>query len=85
MVLLFIKDIVSLDLLMIFSFQEKSEQLEQKLEMRRKQFHVLISSIHSLQATLDESDEEITPLKKSDSEYIGSNRNISHTEVARSD
>ncbi|KAK0090223.1 hypothetical protein PV325_002293 [Microctonus aethiopoides] len=65
--------------------KEKSEQLEQKLEMRRKQFHVLISSIHSLQATLDESDEEITPLKKSDSEYIGSNRNIPHTEVARSD
>ncbi|KAK0093084.1 hypothetical protein PV326_014348 [Microctonus aethiopoides] len=65
--------------------KEKSEQLEQKLEMRRKQFHVLISSIHSLQATLDESDEEITPLKKSDSEYIGLNRNIPHTEVARSD
>ncbi|KAK0168379.1 hypothetical protein PV327_002187 [Microctonus hyperodae] len=65
--------------------KEKSEQLEQKLEMRRKQFHVLISSIHSLQATLDESDEEITPLKKSDSEYIGSNRNVPHPEVARSD
>lgn len=27
--------------------------------MRRKQFHVLISSIHSLQSMLDESDEEI--------------------------
>lgn len=27
--------------------------------MRRKQFHVLISSIHSLQEMLDESDEEI--------------------------
>lgn len=39
--------------------QEKSEQLEHKLEMRRKQFHVLISSIHSLQGMLDESDEEI--------------------------
>lgn len=39
--------------------QEKSEQLEHKLEMRRKQFHVLISSIHSLQGMLDEGDEEI--------------------------
>lgn len=39
--------------------QEKSEQLEHKLEMRRKQFHVLISSIHSLQGMLDESNEEI--------------------------
>ncbi|XP_034942420.1 uncharacterized protein thoc7 [Chelonus insularis] len=39
--------------------KEKSEQLEYKLEMRRKQFHVLLSSIHSLQAMLDESDEEI--------------------------
>lgn len=39
--------------------QEKSEQLEHKLEMRRKQFHVLISSIHSLQGMLDECDEEI--------------------------
>ncbi|KAG5323569.1 THOC7 protein, partial [Acromyrmex heyeri] len=39
--------------------KEKSEQLEHKLEMRRKQFHVLISSIHSLQGMLDEGDEEI--------------------------
>ncbi|KOX75816.1 THO complex subunit 7 like protein [Melipona quadrifasciata] len=37
--------------------KEKSEQLEHKLEMRRKQFHVLISSIHSLQGMLDECDE----------------------------
>lgn len=42
-----------------FCTQEKSEQLEHKLEMRRKQFHVLISSIHSLQGMLDEGDEEI--------------------------
>ncbi|XP_043283217.1 THO complex subunit 7 homolog [Venturia canescens] len=41
------------------SLKEKSEQLEHKLTMRRKQFHVLISSIHSLQGMLDESDEEI--------------------------
>ncbi|KMQ95885.1 tho complex subunit 7-like protein [Lasius niger] len=41
------------------TLKEKSEQLEHKLEMRRKQFHVLISSIHSLQGMLDECDEEI--------------------------
>ncbi|XP_014613551.1 PREDICTED: THO complex subunit 7 homolog isoform X2 [Polistes canadensis] len=41
------------------SLKEKSEQLEHKLEMRRKQFHVLISSIHSLQEMLDECEEEI--------------------------
>lgn len=41
------------------SLKEKSEQLEHKLAMRRKQFHVLVSSIHSLQGMLDESDEEI--------------------------
>ncbi|XP_076167874.1 THO complex subunit 7 [Ptiloglossa arizonensis] len=39
--------------------KEKSEQLEHKLEMRRKQFHVLISSIHSLQGMLNERNEEI--------------------------
>ena len=44
---------------MPISQQEKSEQLERKLEMRRKQFHVLISSIHSLEGMLDEVDEEI--------------------------
>jgi len=43
----------------IFCTQEKSEQLEHKLEMRRKQFHVLISSIHSLQEMLDECNEEV--------------------------
>ncbi|XP_025987393.2 THO complex subunit 7 homolog [Solenopsis invicta] len=41
------------------ALKEKSEQLEHKLEMRRKQFHVLISSIHSLQGMLDEGNEEI--------------------------
>ncbi|EZA57817.1 hypothetical protein DMN91_003321 [Ooceraea biroi] len=44
------------------SLKEKSEQLEHKLEMRRKQFHVLISSIHSLQGMLDECNEEIMDL-----------------------
>ncbi|XP_012260844.1 THO complex subunit 7 homolog isoform X2 [Athalia rosae] len=41
------------------TLKEKSEQLEHKLEMRRKQFHVVTSSIHSLQEMLDQSDEEI--------------------------
>ncbi|XP_014488507.1 PREDICTED: THO complex subunit 7 homolog [Dinoponera quadriceps] len=41
------------------SLKEKSEQVEHKLEMRRKQFHVLISSIHSLQGMLDECEEEV--------------------------
>jgi len=41
------------------ALKEKSEQLEHKLAMRRKQFHGLMSSVHSLQGMLDESDEEI--------------------------
>ncbi|XP_058793840.1 THO complex subunit 7 homolog [Phymastichus coffea] len=48
------------------TLKEKSQHLEQKLEMRRKQFHVLISSIHSLQAMLDESDEEIMDVSLED-------------------
>jgi THO complex subunit 7 len=39
-------------------FQETREQLERKLDMRRKQFHVLVASIHQLQAMLDDSDTE---------------------------
>jgi len=37
-------------------FQETHEQLERKLEMRRKQFHVMFAAIHQLQGLLDESD-----------------------------
>ncbi|XP_014219354.1 THO complex subunit 7 homolog [Copidosoma floridanum] len=48
------------------SLKEKLHHLEQKLEMRRKQFHVLISSIHSLQGMLDESDEEIMDVSLED-------------------
>merc|ERR1711962_1243863 len=33
-------------------------QLERKLEQRRRQFHLLVTSIHQLQALLDEDDEE---------------------------
>jgi THO complex subunit 7 len=43
---------------MFQTFQETREQLEQKLDMRRKQFHVLVASIHQLQAMLDESETE---------------------------
>jgi hypothetical protein len=43
---------------LIFFFQEKREQLEAKLEMRRKQFHVLVSSLQQLQAFLAEADLE---------------------------
>lgn len=38
-------------------FKDKCEELEQKLEVRRKEFHVLISSIHSLQGILAKSDD----------------------------
>jgi THO complex subunit 7 len=42
----------------LWSFQETREQLERKLDMRRKQFHVLVASIHQLQAMLDDSETE---------------------------
>ncbi|XP_047002058.1 THO complex subunit 7 homolog [Schistocerca americana] len=41
------------------SLKETEEQLERKLDMRRKQFHVLVASIHQLQAMLDEDAEDI--------------------------
>lgn len=44
--------------LMLLTFQETREQLERKLDMRRKQFHVLVASIHQLQAMLDDSETE---------------------------
>lgn len=40
------------------SLEETREQLERKLDMRRKQFHVLVASIHQLQAMLDDSETE---------------------------
>lgn len=42
--------------------------MEHKLEMRRKQFHVLISSIHSLQGMLDEGNEEMDVSLENDTE-----------------
>lgn len=41
-----------------WTLQETREQLERKLDMRRKQFHVLVASIHQLQAMLDDSETE---------------------------
>jgi len=38
------------------SLDATKDQLEKRLELRRKQFHVLITSIHQLQALLDEGD-----------------------------
>ncbi|XP_043223170.1 THO complex subunit 7 homolog [Amphibalanus amphitrite] len=40
------------------SLQSTQGELDDKLEMRRKQFHVLISSIHQLQQLLDEEPSE---------------------------
>ncbi|XP_054273349.1 THO complex subunit 7 homolog [Macrosteles quadrilineatus] len=37
------------------SLEEKSEKLNEQMELRRKQFHVLIASIHQLEALLDAS------------------------------
>jgi len=37
-------------------------QLERKLEQRRRQFHLLVTSIHQLQALLDEDEEEENPV-----------------------
>lgn len=42
------------------------EQLEKKLEMRRKQFHVMLSSMHQLQTLLDESDAEMMDVSLDD-------------------
>ncbi|XP_072750559.1 THO complex subunit 7 homolog [Anoplolepis gracilipes] len=59
------------------TLKKTSEQLEHKLEMRRKQFHVLISSIHSLQGMLDKSDEEIID--------VSLENNVENTEVQMCD
>lgn len=38
------------------SLEDKKQTLEQKLDIRRKQFHVLISSIHELQRILEDDE-----------------------------
>ncbi|CAG9562623.1 unnamed protein product [Danaus chrysippus] len=43
------------------SLEGTRQQLESRLSLRKKQFHVLVTSIHQLQALLDENDDiEIT-------------------------
>lgn len=49
--------------------------------MRRKQFHLLISSIHSLQGMLDECDEEIMDVSLENYEDIDTST-PSKTEVS---
>lgn len=39
------------------SLETTKKQLESRLALRKKQFHVLVTSIHQLQALLDEPDE----------------------------
>jgi len=41
-------------------------QLERKLEQRRRQFHLLVTSIHQLQALLDEDEEEENPVAETE-------------------
>ena len=40
------------------SLQNTQSKLDDRLEMRRKQFHVLVSSIHQLHQFLDEKSSE---------------------------
>lgn len=39
------------------SLEATKQQLESRLSLRKKQFHVLVTSIHQLQALLDEPDD----------------------------
>lgn len=39
------------------SLETTKQQLESRLSLRKKQFHVLVTSIHQLQALLDEPDD----------------------------
>nr|XP_019928527.2 THO complex subunit 7 homolog [Crassostrea gigas] len=40
----------------VSSLEEQKKSLEQKLDLRRKQFHVLIAAIHELESILDEDE-----------------------------
>ncbi|KAJ8302366.1 hypothetical protein KUTeg_021353 [Tegillarca granosa] len=42
----------------VSSLEESKESLEQKLDLRRKQFHVLIAAIHELEKILEEDDRD---------------------------
>lgn len=54
-----------------YFFQLKREQLEEKLGMRKKQFNVLLASIHQLQAMLEDNDtDEMMDTAFSDDEIV---------------
>merc|ERR1712126_124327 len=40
--------------------EEREKQLQEKLELRKKQFHLLVSSIHQMQDLLAEAEDENT-------------------------
>jgi len=40
------------------SLKDREQALEDKLDMRKKQFHVLVSTIHQLQSLLDADETE---------------------------
>ncbi|XP_034253924.1 THO complex subunit 7 homolog [Thrips palmi] len=48
------------------ALQATREALEKKLNMRRKQFHVLLSSMHQLQTLLDDSESEMMDVSLDD-------------------
>lgn len=53
----------------IKQLEETKKTLEQKLDLRRKQFHVLISAIHELQSMLEEDEgSEVTEGKQEEME-----------------
>lgn len=51
------------------NLEEVREQLERKLDMRRKQFHVLVASIHQLQSMLDDDGDEIADVALDDEAF----------------
>ncbi|XP_075227576.1 THO complex subunit 7 isoform X2 [Lycorma delicatula] len=48
------------------NLEETRQLLEEKLDLRRKQFHVLVASIRQLQALLDENDDDNSNNKVND-------------------
>ncbi|XP_062579333.1 THO complex subunit 7 homolog [Saccostrea cucullata] len=50
----------------VSSLEEQKKSLEQKLDLRRKQFHVLIAAIHELENILDEDETKEEGAEKMD-------------------
>ncbi|XP_070558274.1 THO complex subunit 7 homolog [Ptychodera flava] len=61
------------------SLTDQKEALENKLEMRRKQFHVLITSIHELQRILDEDEKEELDSSTMDTSALDSSMEMNTT------